>query len=656
MDHRFLSRLTIRAKLLLAFVGVALATLIVGGFGYWGLSRYDQCATEVTTRVLPAVEALKSVKIAFQDLQLAQRTLLTQKLSDEQYNQQFENIAKARETYLAACKEVESLITDHQDKKTWEQFMAAVVRWRELNNAALDKCKKIREAGLGDPADFLASAETLRLAHYQLLSKVQKCLLDGTLFEGGEDPNTCAFGKWVAEFHTDNSEVQHLIAETKDPHAAFHAAVKEIKGLVAAGEKDKAQKKFEEMQGHMAITFAKLDQLCQMGAESRKLEVSYLDDVLNKTRLPQEEAAQILDSLVDLYSQRATERVQTASQDAQKLKTIVLCVVGFTFVVTMIVGVSLATRISRPIKETSDLLDDISQGEGDLTKRLPVHGNDEIAHLARSFNAFCDKLEAIIGEVASSTVQFRTGAQAVADASQSLASGSEEQSAGVEQISATIQNLDRAVQQVKDAALEAKRLSEATEQAAREGQDAVKASLEATYAIRQSAQQISQIIKVISEIAGQTNLLALNAAIEAARAGQHGMGFAVVADEVRKLAERANRAAGEIAQLIQNANERVEQGVALSQEVHDKLQDIVKSVESTAQQVAEIAEATVRQASDTEEVTRSVQTIAEVVQQTAAGSEELASSSEELGAQANKLSDIVGRFKIRSGVATLTAN
>jgi len=656
MDHRFFSRLTIRAKLLLAFVGTALATILVGGIGYWGLSQYDHCATDVTTRVLPAVEALKTVKIAFQDLRLAQRTLLTQSLTDDQYRQQFDNIAEARETYMAACKKVESLITDENDKKTWQEFVDAVSRWRELNNAALDKCKKIREAGLGDPADFLTTAQTVRLAHYQLLSKVQKSLLNGELFEGGEAPNTCAFGKWAAEFKTNNADVQHLITDTRDPHAAFHADVKEIKALVAAGEKEKALKKFEEMQGHMAAVSGKLDQLCQLGDNIHKLEVGYLDDVLNKTRPPQEEAARLLDSLVDLYSQKATERVQTASQDAQRLKSIVFGTVGITFVVTLILGISLATRIARPIQLTSELLDDISQGEGDLTKRLPVHGNDEIAHLARSFNAFCDKLEAIIGEVAASTVQFRAGAQAVADASQSLASGSEEQSAGVEQISATIQNLDRAVQQVKDAALQAKRLSEMTEQAAREGQDAVKASLEATYAIRQSAQQISHIIKVISEIAGQTNLLALNAAIEAARAGQHGMGFAVVADEVRKLAERANRAAGEIAQLIQDANQCVEQGVVLSQEVHDKLHDIVKSVESTAQQVAEIADATVRQASDTEEVTRSVQTIAEVVQQTAAGSEELASSSEELGAQANKLSDIVGRFKIRTGVATAVAN
>jgi len=286
---------------------------------------------------------------------------------------------------------------------------------------------------------------------------------------------------------------------------------------------------------------------------------------------------------------------------------------------------------------------------GDFTKRLDISSKDEVGEMAAALNESVGSLSAMIGQITQSAAQFNEGSRVIADSSQTLASGAQEQSSSVQEITASIEELSRSVEQVKDNAHEADKVAKDTNALAETGGAAVRKSIEAMELIRNSSTQIAEIIQVISEIASQTNLLALNAAIEAARAGEHGMGFAVVADEVRKLAERANQAAGEITGLIKESTQQVEQGSQLSDETGEALKKIVEGVEGTAGKIAEIATATVQQATNSEEVSKAIQGISEVTEQSAAGAEEMASSSEELGAQAQALRDLVSRFKIHDG-------
>ncbi len=295
-----------------------------------------------------------------------------------------------------------------------------------------------------------------------------------------------------------------------------------------------------------------------------------------------------------------------------------------------------------PMREIGDNLQRMA--EKDFSQRVKTEYPGDYGKLRDNVNFVAANMCDAIKQINESAAQFNEGSRIIAESAQTLAAGAQEQSSSVEEITASIEQLSRSVDSVRANAREAETVSRETNQLAEQGGVAVRKSAEAMEMIRTSSDQIAEIIQVISQIASQTNLLALNAAIEAARAGEHGMGFAVVADEVRKLAERSNQAAGEITSLIKESSSRVQEGANLSLETEESLKKIIGGAEATATKIAEIAAATIQQATGAEEVAKAIQGVSQVTEQSAAGSEEMASSSEELGAQAAALKKLVEQF------------
>ncbi len=297
-----------------------------------------------------------------------------------------------------------------------------------------------------------------------------------------------------------------------------------------------------------------------------------------------------------------------------------------------------------PVREIGETLK--AMARKNFSKSVEKNYPGVFGELRDNVNAVVANMRDAIVQITESATQFNEGSRVIAESSQSLAAGAQTQSSSVEEISASIEELTSSIDSVKNNAREADDMAKKTNTLAEQGGQAVQKSAEAMELIRTSSEQIAEIIQVISEIASQTNLLALNAAIEAARAGEHGMGFAVVADEVRKLAERSNQAAGQITGLIKESSNRVQEGAQLSDETGKALKEIIEGVQATVAKITEIAEATIEQAANAQQVSEAIQGVAQVTEQAAAGSEEMASSSEELGAQSTALRDMVTQFQV----------
>ncbi len=224
------------------------------------------------------------------------------------------------------------------------------------------------------------------------------------------------------------------------------------------------------------------------------------------------------------------------------------------------------------------------------------------------------------------------GSQALSAASEEMSQGATEQAASAEEASASIEEMSANIRQNADNALQTEKIAiKAAEDAAAAG----RAAMENMRAMK----EIAGKILIIEEIARQTNLLALNAAIEAARAGEHGRGFAVVAAEVRKLAERSQVAAAEIGSLSVSSVEVAENSGRM-------LQEMVPSIQRTAELVQEIAAASREQDSGAGQISKAIMQLDQIIQQNASASEEMASTAEELSSQAGHMQEMIAFFRI----------
>lgn len=319
-------------------------------------------------------------------------------------------------------------------------------------------------------------------------------------------------------------------------------------------------------------------------------------------------------------------------------------------IVGVVVGVLLGLLISRgitaPMKKMLNAMEDIAEGEGDLTRRVDINGTDEIAQLGTAFNKFAEKIRGVMLQVAKSSDSVASGSSQISVGNLNLSQRTEEQASSLEETASSMEEMTSTVQQNAGNADQATQLAQSARNQAEMGGKVVSQAVTAMGEINHSSKKIAEIISVVEEIAFQTNLLALNAAVEAARAGDQGRGFAVVASEVRVLAGRSADAAKEIKGLIEDSVGKVQTGSELVDKSGETLQEIVVGVKKVSDIVFEIAAASQEQSSGIAQVNTAVTQMDEMTQQNAALVEEAAAASKAMEDQAKELINLVGYFKL----------
>jgi methyl-accepting chemotaxis protein len=306
---------------------------------------------------------------------------------------------------------------------------------------------------------------------------------------------------------------------------------------------------------------------------------------------------------------------------SQTVRTIVLIVLG-SLVLIVCLGVLVQLVIAKPLTHMIDTINDIANGEGDLTVRFNSSKRNELGVMAQGFDNLLNRLQTTIAETKQSSNSWLEASGKLGQIASASESAVAEQAGQTEQVATAMGEMHETAHTVAQSAATAEDLATEADGLANKGQamlgktiDAIaqqlnnnEQSVKASSALQEASDKIGNILSVIENIAGQTNLLALNAAIEAARAGEHGRGFAVVSDEVRKLASRTQDSIKEIHDQINHLQEGVKMvgetigdGNRLAAATQDTIKQADAAIASLSDSVRAIRETNTNIASAAEE-------------------------------------------------------
>ncbi|HDY7462346.1 TPA: methyl-accepting chemotaxis protein [Vibrio vulnificus] len=385
---------------------------------------------------------------------------------------------------------------------------------------------------------------------------------------------------------------------------------------------------FNQQQGHLQFPY--------LGIE--------FDGYFQRVNLTQD---QYWTLMVFVDQDTALAGVREAQNEAIVTGVILLLVSAVVMVLTL-------EHAYKPLLKLKKAVLGLSKGSGDLTARLTVEGNDDLAQISEGFNRFVQSLQGMMLQVSEASQNISSN---IVQLNQTAVENEKvliTHSAETDQVVTAITEMSESARSVAENVTQSNRITEGASKEAKQSLEIVNNAVTTVSALvndveemsnrivsmNQDANKISEVLNVIGEISEQTNLLALNAAIEAARAGEQGRGFAVVADEVRALAARTQNSTTEISEMLSK--------------LLDGTSSVVASMERTKQQCQSTASKTSEVSNSLNLMSGSVRDIDDVSTQIAAATEEQSTVAAELSRNMLAIRDIVTNL-VASGRQTVAA-
>lgn len=674
LSHELINRLTVRQKIWGGF-GFMLAILaIVASIPLLTFTDVQSKVSHVTNEVQPALIASEELAKHINEASARLGFFLTSE--DDRNRQEYQDIVDKIDDDIKKLKENFIIADDDESVKMVESIAADIAQFKEYGKQAIDLVTHV-----GKNYAAMAYAQQNLNPTSQEMLQIMSAMLQTEMDEKATpqrkkllmDINDLRY-TWANLMSTMRT---YLVLSNDDILKAIYDFNETAETMVKRLKAQQALMTFDQLDGMERLISLRKEFMKNIGGlvAIQKSGKRRMDAYLVRT-----EVGPLLNRVFKNLNALVEKQVMTTRDISKSLNTRLDAAVLFILTLFLI-GIAAAVLvawvinalITVPLQRAAAAMQDIAEGEGDLTQRLEVKGSDEIAQMSTAFNRFAGKIQEVVSQVTGFTAQLASAATQMAAITETTSAGAKTQHEQTDQVASAATQMGSTVQEVARNASEAANAAQHADKETANGRDVVTKTVNSINDLAREIERVSQVIHrlgtdsdnigkvldVIKSIAEQTNLLALNAAIEAARAGEQGRGFAVVADEVRTLASRTAQSTREIQQMIESlqagsrdAVKAMESGRAMAQttvkqaaEAGESLDVIAGAVSTITTMNTQIATAMEEQNAVVENINKNIVNISMVSDQTAEGAQQTAKASDDLSHLAVELQTLLAQFK-----------